>query len=161
MTNEEVNRIIAELSRDYDILRTGVIFRRSDEKEVKGTVLRSGHVQVCLKGKKYYVHRLVAMKYIKNPEQYKVVNHKDGNPANNNFYNLEWCDQKYNVHHHHKTNKRYKYNNAELRDIRKKYMSGKFTQYDLAEMYGTSQGYISQIINNKRHFNKMESINDR
>lgn len=43
------------------------------------------------------VHRLVAMKYIPNPNNYEQVNHKDGNKLNNKVENLEWCSQSYNM----------------------------------------------------------------
>lgn len=43
-----------------------------------------------------YVHKLVAEAFIPNPNNYKEINHKDENKANNNVYNLEWCDRKYN-----------------------------------------------------------------
>lgn len=49
--------------------------------------------------KDFKVHRLVAEAFIENPNNYKVVNHKDGNPLNNNVDNLEWCTQKYNSQH--------------------------------------------------------------
>jgi hypothetical protein len=45
------------------------------------------------KNKKYrqYVHRLVAEKYLPNPEGYEHVLFKDGNVKNCNVDNLEWC----------------------------------------------------------------------
>lgn len=45
------------------------------------------------------VHRLVAMAFIDNPHNYKIVNHKDENPFNNCVENLEWCTQKYNMNY--------------------------------------------------------------
>lgn len=45
----------------------------------------------------FLVHRLVAMAFIKNPNNYPVVNHKDENTLNNNIDNLEWCTKSYNV----------------------------------------------------------------
>lgn len=46
-----------------------------------------------------YVHRLVAILYIKNPHKKLTVNHKDGNRANNCVDNLEWCTQRENIQH--------------------------------------------------------------
>ena len=43
-----------------------------------------------------YIHRLVAKTFISNPNNYKIVNHKDENKQNNNALNLEWCTSKYN-----------------------------------------------------------------
>ena len=44
----------------------------------------------------FFVHRLVAMAFIPNPDNLPCINHKDCNPANNHVDNLEWCDWKYN-----------------------------------------------------------------
>lgn len=47
--------------------------------------------------KSYCVHRLVAMTFISNPNNYPQVNHKDENKKNNHVSNLEWCTAKYNL----------------------------------------------------------------
>lgn len=44
----------------------------------------------------FYVHRLIAMTFLPNPNKLPEVNHKDENPANNCVDNLEWCTSKYN-----------------------------------------------------------------
>lgn len=46
-----------------------------------------------------FVHRLVAMAFIPNPNGYPIINHKDENPSNNRADNLEWCTQQYNVNY--------------------------------------------------------------
>jgi len=43
------------------------------------------------------IHRLVAEHFIDNPNNYEIVNHKDENPRNNMYNNLEWCNASYNT----------------------------------------------------------------
>lgn len=50
-------------------------------------------------GKKFSVHRLVALAFIPNPNGYTDVNHKDENPSNNRVENLEWCSHLYNLNY--------------------------------------------------------------
>jgi hypothetical protein len=42
------------------------------------------------KKKRFGIHRLVALAFVKNPNNLKCVKHKDGNRLNNNIENLEW-----------------------------------------------------------------------
>lgn len=48
------------------------------------------------KSKREYIHRLVALTFIDNPDNKPQVNHKDEDKQNNYVDNLEWCDCKYN-----------------------------------------------------------------
>lgn len=47
--------------------------------------------------RKERIHRLVAISFIPNPNDFPEVNHKDENKLNNSVDNLEWCDGKYNM----------------------------------------------------------------
>lgn len=70
------------------------------EKILHNTVVHEYlYVILCKDGshKRYAVHRLVAQHFLSNPDNLPQVNHKDENPANNDYRNLEWCDGKYNL----------------------------------------------------------------
>lgn len=75
----------------------------NQEQILKQATNKDGYKVVCLykdgKGKTFQVHRLVAMAFITNPNNYAEVNHKDECKTNNHISNLEWCDCKYNCNY--------------------------------------------------------------
>ena len=73
-----------------------------------------GYLRVKLskgKSKRYFVHRIVALTYLPNPNGYDCINHKDETQTNNFVFinndgsvnpeksNLEWCTRKYNTNY--------------------------------------------------------------
>ena len=90
---------------NYMIDRNGNIFNHitGTFKTPTSNKMGKGYMYVDLytkgKRKRKYVHRLVAEAFIPNPEEKPYINHKDGNPQNNNVKNLEWCSPLENVEH--------------------------------------------------------------
>ena len=70
---------------------------------MKLTYTKKGYLQVrfCKNYKKttHRVHRLVAETFIDNPNNYKEVNHINGNKSDNRVCNLEFCNASMNSQH--------------------------------------------------------------
>ena len=65
----------------------------------QNTVSPNGYKFLILNKKMYYIHRLVAMMFVPNPENKPEVNHIDGNKLNNYSNNLEWVTHSENMLH--------------------------------------------------------------
>jgi hypothetical protein len=126
----------------------------------------------CKVRKIYFVHRLVAITFIENPDNKPQINHKDGNKLNNNVDNLEWCTQKENSIHAwsnglQKPYIREKYKtNTRSRKVLQFDMNGNFIKKyncltEAAECAKTTTYSITMVANNKRkHANKFKWIFD-
>ena len=84
---------------DYQITYDGRVINKKWGREVKPQVNGKGYLRVGIVGKLRFVHRLVAEKYVPNPDNKPQVNHKDGNKLNNCADNLEWVSNQDNRDH--------------------------------------------------------------
>ncbi len=85
------------------IRRDGRIWSLKKRKYITGSFSRK-YLAVWTGTKREYIHRLVALKYIPNPENKRTVNHIDGNPKNNHMSNLEWATHGENTKHAYDNN---------------------------------------------------------
>lgn len=142
------------IPQGYDITEYGEVINLKTGKIIKPWI-RSGYYNCRCgsKGKKFQVHREVALKYVVNPdpENKKEVNHKDGNKLNNHFSNLEWVSRSENMRHmfdnglwkrketfrfskneeHYNT----KLTNEDVIKIREDYRTGGYSYKDLGLIY--------------------------
>lgn len=72
-------------------------------KILKFDIINGGYHRVSLcknnQVKRFIVHRLVAMHFIDNPNDYPDINHIDNVRTNNRIENLEWCTPLQNAQH--------------------------------------------------------------
>ena len=108
-------------------------------------------------------HRLVALSFIPNPNNYPQVNHINGVKDDNNLENLEWCTNSQNQIHaiqnglnipnygdkHHLA----KLTNKQALKAREDFLKGIFTQKELAKKHGVSIVAMNNIIRKITYIN--------
>lgn len=127
----------------------------------KGKVLsatkKSLYPQVNIGGVKY-VHRLVALAFLSNPERKREVNHKNGNKHDNRIENLEWATPSENISHAYNTNLNHTGQNHvharlsedDIKEIAKLYETTDLLQREIAAQFGVTQPHISDILKGDR-----------
>lgn len=101
-------KIIADYP-NYEVSNLGRIRRRTSSRGTKaGLILKNsrdtnGYAVVNLfrdgeKARKHYVHRVVAMAFVSNPQNLPQVAHWDGDGMNASADNLRWVEQADNEH---------------------------------------------------------------
>ncbi len=85
--------------KDYEVTKNGEIINIHNGHKRILQPNTKGYLRVMINGKNLFVHRLVAEKYVPNPENKPQVNHIDGNKLNNHYTNLEWVTNQENRNH--------------------------------------------------------------
>ena len=146
--------------RRYYISSEGYILSLRTLKTMKTAVTEKGYSRVGLyvgrKQKHLYVHRLVALKYLPNPENKPQVNHKNGDKADNRVENLEWATFSENSQHamdmglsekgehHYKSSLK----TSDVREIKKLLILG-WRNKTIAEVFKVKVSVISLIKTNR------------
>ena len=139
---------------DYEITREGEVINLKWGRKVKPQPNGKGYLRVVIGKKRYFVHRLVAERYVPNPDGKDQINHKDGNKLNNNADNLEWVTNQENRDHAMSNNlhicgERCPWSKLTQKDVDYIRDHRDMTKTALAEMFSVSRATIRNIQNGK------------
>ena len=78
---------------DYEILNLYpfTIRRKDNHYEIKESTNSNGYIIVALNSKPYKKHRLIALQFIPNPNNYNEVDHINRDRTDYHLNNLRWC----------------------------------------------------------------------
>mgnify|MGYP003679769220 CR=1 FL=1 len=83
--------------KDYTIDREGKVWSKYNDRFLNPSLTKKGYLNITLykngKSKTHYIHGLLALTYIPNPENKPTVDHIDINPSNNSLSNLRWATE--------------------------------------------------------------------
>lgn len=127
------------------------------------TLSKANHIQGIR------IHRLVAIAFL-GLQPSKEVNHKNGNKADNRLENLEWLTRSENLLHRHRVlglklrrddkgekNLNSKLTNQDVREIRRLYATGNFSQAELSKTFRICSSGISHVITGRTWSHVTES----
>jgi len=107
--------------------------------------------------KKMFVHKLLALAFIPNPENKPQINHINGIKDDNRLENLEWCTASENIDHSYRMGFRSakgerngfaKLTAKQVSEIRS--LEGQMMQKDIAKMYNISPQNINGILRGRQ-----------
>lgn len=127
--------------RNYLVTEYGKVWSKISQKFLLPGQDRAGYLRCNLTGSQCYAHRLVALAWLPNPDNLPVVHHKDGDILNNHYSNLEWCTQQHNV----RQGATRKLSDEDVKEIKRLYATGDYTQYEIADMFRVDQSTVSLL----------------
>ncbi len=135
---------------DYIITKSGQVINKHNGHIVKPQKNGKGYLRVCIGKKLMFVHRLVAEKYIDNPENKPQVNHKDGNKENNSVENLEFVTNQENRNHAiinglHKYGEKCSYSKLKEKDVIYILNNTNLSNKELSKKFNISPSTICDI----------------
>ena len=148
----------------YHVSAEGVVTRLKTGRVIKQRINEKGYpcVSLSIDGKQKYisVHRLVAMRFIPNPDNKPCVNHINRNRKDPHVSNLEWVTHQENVRHSvvNGGRKTYKRNNTGKNNPNSRLTPGHieaiidlnnigYSQNRLAALFSVTQSTICKIVN--------------
>lgn len=169
--SKEVWRKIVGYEESYEVSSHGRIkslrYNRTKYPKIMSLVRgKNGYIQISLRKdklpKKFYVHRLVAITFIKNIKKLKCVNHLNGVKNDNRVENLEWCTHsENNTHSYRELNKKGSYTgkfgkyNIKSKKVLQKTKNGKLVKIwdsfaDIQRQTGYNQSSIIRVCRKKQ-----------
>jgi hypothetical protein len=165
------SKVVEVKEGNFIVYENGDIYNAKTNNKLKPIDNGVGYDRVGLyagnnKHKLYYVHRLLAIAFIDNPDNKQFINHIDGNTKNNELSNLEWCTKSENGLHAFKLglnkpnpcygekNGNTYITNKTASQIKELFKNGK-KQCDIARHFNITKYVVYNIIRNKtwKHIN--------
>ena len=139
----------------YYITKEGKVWSAKKNRFLKTRLDENGYERVSFnisKDERYIksVHRLVAEAFLDNPNNKREVAHKNHVRSDNRVENLQWATRKENIQMSVQDDRLISIPRPKRQKIKAMYATGRYTQYELARLFGITQGRISTIINEER-----------
>ena len=124
--------------------------RHWKQRVLKQKTDKNGYKRVSLwlngKEKTWSVHRVVATAFLDKDGSNDIINHKDGNPSNNNVDNIEWCDYRHNLLHAFKNGLNNSRHKVELINYETSDVYHFESKREASEFLGRNKGFVSNSL---------------
>lgn len=161
-TNDELIKLFID-DLNYLIFENGTVWSRNNIgyknfKQLNPGPDSRGYININYRNKKLALHRIIYACFCGQLDSNLVINHIDGNPLNNNSFNLELIPQSKNIEHMYRVLNRpvntcqRKLDEIQIIELRGLRENG-WTNAQLREKFGLSKAAVSYIVNYKTYKN--------